>query len=107
MGDANRCLPDVLRAEDGHGWLSRKHVSKRIAMAQLLTHSIEAPRNDVVLATPPSRVALRTWGALAILCMGGFLVVVDTTIVNIAITSIITGLHSSLGQVLLVLNALT
>ena len=76
-------------------------------MAELLTRSIEAARNDVVVAVPPQRVALRTWGALAILCLGAFLVVLDTTIVNIAIPSIMTGLHSSLDQILWVLNAYT
>ena len=76
-------------------------------MAELLTRSIVSARTDVVLAAPPQRVALRTWGALAILCLGAFLVVLDTTIVNIAIPSIITGLHSSLDQVTWVLNAYT
>jgi len=77
-------------------------------MAELLTRSIESARTtDVVVAALPQRVALRTWGALAILCLGAFLVVLDTTIVNIAIPSIMTGLHSSLDQVLWVLNAYT
>ena len=76
-------------------------------MAELLTRSIDVPRSDTVVAAPPQRVALRTWGALAILCLGAFLVVLDTTIVNIAIPSIMTGLHSSLDQVLWVLNAYT
>src|SRR5229473_3139516 len=76
-------------------------------MAELLTRSIDAQRSDIVVAALPQRIALRTWGALAILCLGAFLVVLDTTIVNIAIPSIMTGLHSSLDQVLWVLNAYT
>ena len=77
-------------------------------MAEFSTRSIEAARNDVVVAAlPQQRVSARTWAALAILCLGAFLVVLDTTIVNIAIPSIMTGLHSSLDQVLWVLNAYT
>ncbi|MDQ6879009.1 MAG: DHA2 family efflux MFS transporter permease subunit [Candidatus Dormibacteraeota bacterium] len=76
-------------------------------MAELLTRSIEAARIDAVVATPPQRIALRNWGALAILCLGAFVAVLDTTIVNIAIPSIMTGLNSSLDQVLWVLNAYT
>ncbi|HEV2216188.1 MAG TPA: MFS transporter, partial [Candidatus Dormibacteraeota bacterium] len=77
-------------------------------MAELSTRSIEAARNDVVVVAPPQPlVSARTWAALAILCLGAFLVVLDTTIVNIAIPSIMTGLHSSLDQVLWVLNAYT
>jgi EmrB/QacA subfamily drug resistance transporter len=76
-------------------------------VAEVLTRSIEVTRNDAVVAASPQRVALRTWGGLAILCLGAFLVVLDTTIVNIAIPSIMTGLHSSLDQVLWVLNAYT
>jgi EmrB/QacA subfamily drug resistance transporter len=73
-------------------------------MAELVTRSTEALGKD---APPSTRVALRAWGALAILCLGAFVVVLDTTIVNIAIPSIMTGLRASLDQVLWVLNAYT
>src|SRR5579859_7682687 len=77
-------------------------------MAELSTRSIEAARHEVVVVAPhQQQVSVRTWAALAILCLGAFLVVLDTTIVNIAIPSIMTGLHSSLDQVLWVLNAYT
>ncbi len=77
-------------------------------MAELSTRSIEAARNRVAVVAPPQQqLSARTWAALAILCLGAFLVVLDTTIVNIAIPSIMTGLHSSLDQVLWVLNAYT
>jgi EmrB/QacA subfamily drug resistance transporter len=79
-------------------------------MAELLTRPTEAATSDVVVSAPhappsPPRVALRTWAALAVLCLGAFVAVLDTTIVNIAIPSIMTGLHASLDQVLWVLNA--
>src|SRR5258708_5059868 len=77
-------------------------------MVELSTGSIESRRKEVgVVAPPQQQVSARTWAALAILCLGAFLVVLDTTIVNIAIPSIMTGLHSSLDQVLWVLNAYT
>jgi EmrB/QacA subfamily drug resistance transporter len=52
-------------------------------------------------------IGARRWAALAVLCLGAFLVVLDTTIVNIAIPNIISSLHSSLDQVLWVLNGYT
>src|SRR4030088_91395 len=67
----------------------------------------DATATHIPVLSEPHSLALRTWGALAILCLGAFLVVLDTTIVNIAIPSIMTGLHSSLDQVLWVLNAYT
>ncbi len=81
-------------------------------MAELATRSAEAvaqevPPREARVAPPAQQVPMRTWGALAILCLGAFVVVLDTTIVNIAIPSIITGLRSSLDQVLWVLNAYT
>jgi EmrB/QacA subfamily drug resistance transporter len=45
------------------------------------------------------------WLALLVLCMGFFMILLDTTIVNIAIPSIIDGLKASLDQILWVLNA--
>ena len=43
--------------------------------------------------------------ALGVLVLGLFMTLLDLTIVNIAIPSILDGLHASLDQVLWVLNA--
>src|SRR5438270_13807614 len=45
------------------------------------------------------------WIVLLVLCMGFFMILLDTTIVNIAIASIIDSLKASLDQILWVLNA--
>ncbi len=45
------------------------------------------------------------WGALAVLVLGLFITLLDLTIVNVAIPSIMSGLHATLDQVLWVLNA--
>jgi EmrB/QacA subfamily drug resistance transporter len=45
------------------------------------------------------------WVILVVLCAGFFMILLDTTIVNIAIPSIIDGLHATLDQILWVLNA--
>jgi EmrB/QacA subfamily drug resistance transporter len=45
------------------------------------------------------------WLVLIFLSLGFFMILLDTTIVNIAIPSIISALHSSLDQILWVLNA--
>lgn len=55
-------------------------------------------------ADDAGHIGARTWAALAVLCLGAFLVVLDTTIVNIAVPSIMSGLQSGLDQVLWVLN---
>jgi EmrB/QacA subfamily drug resistance transporter len=47
------------------------------------------------------------WAVLAVLCLGFFMVLLDITIVNIAIPSMVDGLKASLDQVLWVLNAYT
>src|SRR5260370_18479771 len=67
-----------------------------------------AARGEVGVGAPPQQqVSGRSGAALAILCLGAFLVVLEQPIVNIAIPSIMPGLHSSLDQVLWVLNAYT
>jgi MFS family permease len=45
------------------------------------------------------------WLALAVMCLGLFMALLDTTIVNIAIPRIIDGLDASLDEILWVLNA--
>jgi len=45
------------------------------------------------------------WLVLVVLCLGFFMILLDTTIVNIAIPSIIDGLHATLDQILWVINA--
>src|ERR671937_801932 len=47
------------------------------------------------------------WVVLVVLCMGFFMILLDITIVNIAIPSMIDGLKASLDQVLWVLNSYT
>jgi len=58
----------------------------------------------VTEAASPSR-RYNPWVALVVLCVGIFTILLDTTIVNIAVPSILSGLHASLDQVLWVLNA--
>ncbi len=45
------------------------------------------------------------WGALAVMVLGLFITLLDLTIVNVAIPSMVSGLHATLDQVLWVLNA--
>jgi EmrB/QacA subfamily drug resistance transporter len=49
----------------------------------------------------------RPWLILAILCLGFFMILLDTTIVNIAVPALTAGLHASLDQVLWIVNAYT
>src|ERR671925_1961241 len=52
-----------------------------------------------------SRIRSHPMAALGVLALGVFMTLLDLTIVNIAIPSILDGLHASLDQVLWVLNA--
>jgi MFS family permease len=45
------------------------------------------------------------WAVLVILCLGLFMALLDTTIVNIAIPGIIDGIGASLDEILWVINA--
>jgi MFS family permease len=47
---------------------------------------------------------VRPWAALLVLCTGTFAVLLDATIVNVALPSLITSLHASLDQALWVVN---
>src|SRR5438270_11625413 len=51
------------------------------------------------------RTRTNPWVVLLVLCMGFFMILLDTTIVNIAIPSIIDALKASLDHILWVLNA--
>src|SRR5438045_6959804 len=51
------------------------------------------------------RTDTNPWVVLLVLCMGFFMILLDTTIVNIAIPSIIDALQATLDQILWVLNA--
>ncbi len=51
------------------------------------------------------RTRTNPWAVLLVLCMGFFMILLDTTIVNIAIPSIVDALHASLDQILWVINA--
>src|SRR5919201_5074341 len=48
---------------------------------------------------------INPWPVMSVLVLGLFMTLLDLTIVNIAIPSILDGLHASLDQVLWVLNA--
>src|SRR6266852_5591644 len=53
----------------------------------------------------PTRAQRNPWLILLVLCFGFFMILLDTTIVNIAIPSIIDALKATLDQILWVLNA--
>src|SRR5215475_492820 len=58
-------------------------------------------------SSPGGPAAHSPWLVLAVLCLGFFMILLDTTIVNIAVPSLTTGLHASLDQVLWIVNAYT
>ena len=58
-----------------------------------------------MVGAPSTQRSMNPWLVLLVLSLGFFMILLDTTIVNIAIPSIIPALHSSLDQILWVLNA--
>jgi len=60
----------------------------------------QAPQTT--LSRPP--IVASPWIVLLVLALGFFMILLDTTIVNVAIPSIITALHATLDQILWVLN---
>src|SRR5947209_4243246 len=62
-----------------------------------------AGHSGPTLSTP--RIVTNPWVILIVLTLGFFMILLDTTIVNVAIPSIIDGLHASLDQILWILNA--
>ncbi len=57
------------------------------------------------MVTTNERSGTHPWAVLAVLSLGTFMTLLDLTIVNIAIPSMVDGLHASLDQILWVLNA--
>jgi EmrB/QacA subfamily drug resistance transporter len=66
------------------------------------------PTSDGAGGSPVvARSQANPWAVLVVLCLGFFMVLLDITIVNIAIPNLVDGLRASLDQVLWVLNAYT
>lgn len=63
----------------------------------------QRPFTESTLRKPP--IVASPWVVLLVVALGFFMILLDTTIVNVAIPSIITALHASLDQILWVLNA--
>lgn len=82
-------MAEMTQTTQGHGW------------------EPDRGRTADTVASLATRLGARTWGALAVLCLGSFVVVLDTTIVNIAIPNVMANLHTGLDQVLWVLNGYT
>jgi EmrB/QacA subfamily drug resistance transporter len=63
------------------------------------------PSGGTSLSTP--RIVTNPWVVLLVLTFGFFMILLDTTIVNVAIPNMLTSLHASFDQILWVLNAYT
>ena len=77
-----------------------QHLAEHSLHGHLSLHSHHQTR-----APHPDAVGVNPWKTLIVLCLGFFMVLLDTTIVSIAVPRIVDGLHSSLDQILWVLNA--
>ncbi len=66
-----------------------------------------AATESVGALADPSAGAPAPWRVLAVLCLGLFAVLLDTTIVNIAVPRLTAGLGATLDQVLWIVNAYT
>src|SRR5690349_24072232 len=64
-----------------------------------------AARKDRNVAIRSDSRQVNPWAVLSVLMLGSFMALLDLTIVNIAIPSILSDLNASLDQILWVLNA--
>jgi EmrB/QacA subfamily drug resistance transporter len=67
----------------------------------------EALTSTATVVEPPPRAATSKWFVLVIACMAQFMVVLDATVVNIALPSVQRGLHFSPDNLQWVVNAYT
>ena len=58
-----------------------------------------------MVATSTREREINPWLVLLVLCLGFFMIMLDTTIVNVALPSMLGGLHASLDQIVWVVNA--
>jgi len=70
-----------------------------------MSDQVDQAQQERQAANAALMVGRNPWLALLVLCLGFFMILLDTTIVNIAIPSIIDGLHATLDQILWVLNS--
>ncbi len=68
-------------------------------------HGEERSSNSASPAAPSARSERRRWIALAVLCLGQLMMVLDATIVNVALPSIQRDLHFSQGNLTWVIDA--
>jgi EmrB/QacA subfamily drug resistance transporter len=69
-----------------------------------MTSGTTASEPNTETPAPPTN---RPWLVLAILCLGFFMILLDTTIVNIAVPKLSVGLNANLEQILWIVNAYT
>src|ERR1700724_4753215 len=75
--------------------------------AQMSTTTIDRPSSEhqpLAAAASESKRERRRWLALAVLCLGQLMMVLDATIVNVALPSIQHELHFSQGNLTWVMN---
>jgi EmrB/QacA subfamily drug resistance transporter len=66
-----------------------------------------APATDVPAATTSTSGRRSQWLILAILCLGLFMILLDTTIVHIAVPALTSGLGATLDQIMWIVSAYT
>src|SRR5262249_44497015 len=71
----------------------------------LVAEPILKPQERSTMTGLVSERRINPWVVLVVLALGLFMTLLDLTIVNIAIPSLVDGIHASLDQVLWVLNA--
>jgi EmrB/QacA subfamily drug resistance transporter len=69
------------------------------------TRSEARPKTNQEVRVRERARAQNPWLVLAVVCLGFVMILIDLTIVNIAVPSIMGGLHASLDQVLWAINA--
>jgi EmrB/QacA subfamily drug resistance transporter len=105
--------PHVLRVGD-EVWMGSTELQVRVTppsdlparFASVVTPPGVAP-SDLLpeISLEPARIQVGRWVVLIILALGEFMILLDSTIVNVALPDMSTAIHASLDQLLWIVNA--
>jgi EmrB/QacA subfamily drug resistance transporter len=89
--DAARPKPDAARPKRADS-----------ALMRAITGDSEGPPE---ISMEPAPIQVSRWAILLVLALGEFMILLDSTIVNVALPSIASGIHASLDEILWVINS--
>ena len=103
LAHAERARASAHKPKD-EGQTREQRVVRAMALIENAARKYESVGASTSAPEPPSSSERRRWLALAVLCLGQLMMVLDATIVNVALPSIQNDLHFSQGNLTWVMN---